>query len=73
MSVSSHPSGGSLSVPLGLISKQEIETGEPVITGWSFHINEHGVVECKGDNVCAPINSGNHSVSGLEALYGACS
>jgi hypothetical protein len=58
-----HPSGrGTISVPLRLISEQEIETSEPVITGWSFHVNEHGVVECKGNNVCAPMNSGNHKV-----------
>ncbi|EGC45595.1 hypothetical protein HCEG_04810 [Histoplasma capsulatum var. duboisii H88] len=58
-----HPSGhGTISVPLRLISEQEIETSESVITGWSFHINEHGVVECKGNNVCAPMNSGNHKV-----------
>jgi hypothetical protein len=58
-----HPSGcGTISVPLRLISEQEIETSEPVITGWSFHVNEHGVVECKGNNVCAPMKSGNHKV-----------
>ncbi|KAJ5485043.1 hypothetical protein N7539_005031 [Penicillium diatomitis] len=58
-----HPSGrGTISVPLRLISEQEIETSEPVITGWSFHINEHGVVECKGNNVCTSMNSGNHKV-----------
>jgi hypothetical protein len=58
-----HPSGrGTISVPLRLISEQNIETSEPVITGWSFHVNEMGVVECKGNNVCAPMNSGNHKV-----------
>ncbi|KAJ5115521.1 hypothetical protein NUU61_001280 [Penicillium alfredii] len=41
-----HPSGrGTISVPLRLISDQEIEASEPVITGWSFAVNEHGVVE----------------------------
>ncbi|KAM5471034.1 hypothetical protein MferCBS49748_002225 [Microsporum ferrugineum] len=59
-----HPSGrGTISVPLRLPSEQNIETSEPVITGWSFHVNEMGVVECKGNNVCAPMNSGNHKVS----------
>ncbi|KAJ5712955.1 uncharacterized protein N7483_010136 [Penicillium malachiteum] len=58
-----HPSGrGTISVPLRLISEQEVETSEPVITGWSFHVNEFGVVECKGNNVCAPLRSGNHKV-----------
>ncbi|KAJ5152540.1 hypothetical protein N7492_009820 [Penicillium capsulatum] len=58
-----HPSGhGTVSVPLRLISDQEIEASEPVITGWSFNVNEHGVAECKGNNVCAPMTSGNHKV-----------
>lgn len=58
-----HPSGrGTISVPRRLVSEQEIETNEPVITGWSFHVNEKGIVECKGNNVCAPMHSGNHKV-----------
>ncbi|KAL2363007.1 hypothetical protein RJZ56_004103 [Blastomyces dermatitidis] len=58
-----HPSGrGTISVPLRLTPEEEIKASEPVITGWSFHVNEHGIVECKGNNVCAPMNSGNHKV-----------
>ncbi|EEH02784.1 predicted protein [Histoplasma capsulatum G186AR] len=53
---------GTISVSLRLISEQNIETSEPVITGRSFHVNEMGVVECKGNNVCRPMNSGNHKV-----------
>ncbi|QSS58396.1 hypothetical protein I7I51_07822 [Histoplasma capsulatum] len=53
---------GTISIPLRLISEQNIETSEPDITGRSFHVNEMEVVECKGNNVCAPMNSGNHKV-----------
>lgn len=43
-------------------NKRLFGTSKPAITGWSFHVNEHGVVECKGNNVYAPLNSGNHKV-----------
>lgn len=28
----------------------------------NFHVNENGVFNCMGNNVCAPMNSGNHKV-----------
>lgn len=58
-----HPSGhGTISVPRRLIPEQGVETSDPVVTGWSFHVNTHGIIECKGNAVCNPMKNGNHKV-----------
>ncbi len=39
-----------------------VDATEPVVTGWSFHENEQGIIECKGNNVCSPKVNGHHQV-----------
>ena len=58
-----HPSGSStIRVPPHLVFEQDLETTEPVIAGWSFNVNEHGAIECRGNNICAKKTNSNHQV-----------
>lgn len=58
-----HPSGsGTITIPLREAKELCLETTDPVITGWSFHLNNDGIVECKGNQVCCPKKNGNHQV-----------
>jgi len=59
----SHPSGsGTISIPLATASNEQLEDIKPVTTSWNFDVNELGIIECKGGNVCAKQTNGKHRV-----------
>jgi len=59
----SHPSGsGTISVPIASVSNEQLKDVKPVTTSWNFDVNELGIIECKGGNVCAKMTNGNHKV-----------
>ena len=53
---------GMIRVPRHQIRDEDLDRGNSVVTGWSFHRNEDGSVECKANKKCDTQPSGLHKV-----------
>jgi hypothetical protein len=53
---------GMISVPRGLFKDRDVDLGRSVITGWTFHQHEDGIIECRANKRCVTQSSGLHKV-----------
>jgi hypothetical protein len=53
---------GMISIPRYLVKDEEVDLGRSVITGWTFHQHEDGIIECRGNKRCELQSSGLHKV-----------
>lgn len=53
---------GTISIPYHQMEDKNLSGGEFIVTGWSFHENEDGSIECMANKKCNKQNTGLHII-----------